>query len=214
MVLLLWSVMLVSVSSFVIVQVPQAPTLSTALFGGARGIATSRKGKEATVETVKNLLDSSEMVFTVPASSLTVAQTQRLRRSLPPGTTAKVVKNKLFALATAGTEYEEPTASLMQGANMWFFIEDDLSGSIKAYNSFIKENGLLESHAILGGAMEGKPYDSASVNKIGQLPSKLELYAQIAGAIQAVPSKVARVIKAPSSKLARAIKLATEENAK
>jgi large subunit ribosomal protein L10 len=59
--------------------------------------------------------------------------------------------------------------------------------------------------------MEGQIYDAKGVQAIGNLPSKQELYAQIAGSIKAVPTKVARVIKAPNSKLARAIKLATEE---
>jgi large subunit ribosomal protein L10 len=57
--------------------------------------------------------------------------------------------------------------------------------------------------------LEGTTYDTSGVDAISKLPSKLELYAQIAGAIKAVPTKVARVIKAPGSKLARAIKLAT-----
>lgn len=183
---------------------------NTELCGGASGYATSMAGKTATVEKVKGLLDSSDMIFTVPASSITVAQSQDLRRSLPEGTTAVVVKNKLMARALEGTDYE-PANELLQGANMWVFIEEDISASIKAYNSFVKEEGLKETHSIIGGAMEGNMYDKSGVDAIGKLPSKQDLYAQIAGSIKAVPTKVARVIKAPNSKLARAIKLATDE---
>lgn len=208
--ILFYAAAIASASAFTMMPPPSAST--TQLFGGARGVSTTLEGKQKTVETVKSLLDTSEMIFSVPSSSLTVAQTETLRRSLPPGTVAKVVKNKLFSRASAGTEYEQPTAELMKGANMWFFIGDDLSGSIKAYNSFIKAEGLLETHSIIGGALEGNAYDGKGVDGIGKLPSKQELYGQIAGAIQAVPTQVARVLKAPSSKLARAIKLATEEN--
>lgn len=185
---------------------------ATALsMGGARGGATSMPGKIATVETVKGLLDASKMVFTVPASSLTVAQAQNLRLTLPEGTTAKVVKNKLMARALNGTEYDSATTIFLKGANMWFFIKDDISSTIKAYNAFCKQAGKMETHAILGGSMEGVVYDTKGVQAIGNLPSKQELYAKIAGSIKAVPTKVARVIKAPNSKLARAIKLATDE---
>jgi large subunit ribosomal protein L10 len=173
-------------------------------------MATSLDGKKATVEAVKGLLDSSEMIFTVPASSLTVSQTQNLRRSLPEGTTAKVVKNKLMVRALEGTDYESAT-ELLKGANMWFFIQEDISASIKAYNAFCKQEGKLETHAIVGGSLEGQVYDAKGCQDIGNLPSKQELYAKIAGSIKALPTKVARVIKAPSSKLARAIKLATDE---
>jgi large subunit ribosomal protein L10 len=177
--------------------------------GGAQGHATTLEGKKAVVGRVKELLDSSEMVFSIPAGSMTVAQTQTLRRSLPEGTTMSTIKNKLMLRALEGTEYES-AASLVKGPNTWFFIQEDISGTIKAFSAFTKAESKQESHPILGGVIEGELYDSAGVEAIGKLPSKLELYAQIAGSIKAVPTKVARVIKAPNSKLARAIKLAGE----
>merc|ERR1712051_1026673 len=133
-------------------------------------------------------------------------QVQTLRRSLPEGTTMSVVKNKLMKRAIDGTEYDAGE-TLLSGANMWFFIEEDIGGTIKAWNAFKKE-----AHTISGGVIDGQTYDSTQCEQIGKLPSKLELIGQIAGSIKAVPTKVGRVIKAPNSKLARAIKLATEKN--
>jgi large subunit ribosomal protein L10 len=176
--------------------------------GGGTGYATSRKGKEAKVAQVKELLDSSQMIFAVPASSITVTQAQKLRRSMPDGTTVTVVKNTLMSRAVEGTDYEAAT-SMLKGANMWFFIQEDIGSSIKAWKGFVKDTGKKDSHTVLGGVVEGTLYDTAGVEAIGDLPSKDELYAKIAGAIKAVPTKVARVIKAPNTKLARAIKLAT-----
>jgi large subunit ribosomal protein L10 len=181
---------------------------TTRLFGGGSGYATSKAGKEEKVARVRELLEKSQMVFTVPASSITVSQSQKLRRSLPEGTTAAVVKNTLMARALEGTQYEAAT-SILQGANMWFFIEEDIGASIKAWRAFVKESGKKDTHPFLGGVTEGTLYDANGVDSIGDLPSKDELYAKIAGSIKAVPTKVARVIKAPSTKLARAIKLAT-----
>ena len=177
--------------------------------GGGAGYATTPEGKEKKVEIVKGLLENSEMVFSVPASSIDVKEVQLLRRSLPEGTTMSVVKNKLMSRAIEGTDYEAGQ-SLLKGANMWFFIEDDISATIKAWNTFAKENNKQESHEILGGIIDGTAVDTNEVKQIGKLPSKLELMAKIAGGIKAVPTKLARVTKAPSSKLARAIKLATD----
>ena len=115
-----------------------------------------------------------------------------------------------MARAVEGTDYAVAT-EMLSGANMWFFVEEDISASIKAYKAFVKDNGKQESHAVQGGVMDETVYDANGVDAIGKLPSKLELYAKIAGSIKAVPTKVARVIKEPNSKLARAIKLAGEK---
>lgn len=182
----------------------------TFLQGGGSGYATSKEGKKGTVAQVSDLLESAEMIFSIPANSLTVAESQSLRQSMPETTTVKVVKNKLMARALDGTQYSAAT-DMLSGANMWFFVEEDINGSIKAYKSFCKDFGKKESHPLLGGVMDETLYDAAGVEAIGNLPSKQELYAKIAGSIKAVPTKVARVIKAPNSKLARAIKLAGEK---
>eukprot|EP00561_Arcocellulus_cornucervis_P012550 CAMPEP_0185800496 /NCGR_PEP_ID=MMETSP1322-20130828/912_1 /TAXON_ID=265543 /ORGANISM="Minutocellus polymorphus, Strain RCC2270" /LENGTH=216 /DNA_ID=CAMNT_0028496137 /DNA_START=8 /DNA_END=658 /DNA_ORIENTATION=- len=183
----------------------------SALFGGASGFSTTLEGKQSRVGGLKERIDASQMVFTCPAGGLSVAQTQSLRRSLPEGSSVSVVKNTLMARALEGTDYDIAT-DLAKGPNMWFFIEDDIGGTIKAFNSFTKDFDKKETHGLIGGAMEGILYDAAGVKAIGALPSKDELIARIAGGINAVPTKLARVVKAPNSKLARAIKLATEEN--
>lgn len=176
--------------------------------GGANGVASTLEGKQAKVAAVKELLEKSEMIFNIPGGSITVAETQLLRRSLPEGTTMSTVKNTLMRRVIDGTDYEV-TGDLLKGSNTWFFIEEDIGATIKSFNDFTKESGKKESHPILGGVTEGTFYDADGVAAIGKLPSKLELYAMIAGAIKAVPTKVARVVKQPNTKLARAIKLAT-----
>jgi large subunit ribosomal protein L10 len=183
---------------------------TTRLYGGGSGYATSLAGKKETVEQVKGLLEKTELLFSVPASSITVSQVQNLRRNLPDGTSCQVIKNKLMARAIVGTDYEPIGTTLLTGSNMWFFIEDDISGSIKAYNDFVKETNKRETHEIIGGCMEQVIYQTEGVQAIGKLPSKLELYTMIARSINAVPTKLARVVKEPGNKLARAIKLATD----
>ena len=180
--------------------------------GGADGFASTLEGKKERAQNVKGLLEGSQMIFSAPASSLSVKQVQGLRRSLPEGTTVSVVKNKIMARALEGTEYEVASGSLLKGANMWFFIEQDIGATIKAFNAFVKESNTKDTHFPLGGVIEGQVLDGAGVDAVSKLPSKKELYAMIAGRIKAVPTKLARVIKAPNTKLARVIKLATEKN--
>jgi len=182
----------------------------TALFGGARGMASTLDGKKESIRKVKELLDTSEMIFTIPAMGISVPQVQSLRRSMPEGTTMSVVKNTLMNRAIEGTTFEA-AGEMLKGSNLWFFIEEDIGGSIKTFNTFVKAEGLGETHFVLGGNMDGTNYDAAGVKAISLLPSKQDLIAQIAGGIQAVPTQLARVVKAPGVKVARAIKLAGEE---
>merc|ERR1711957_932745 len=188
---------------------PTTTRTVTAIFGGAQGMATTREGKKETVNKVKVLLDSSEMIFSIPANGVSVSQVQTLRRSLPEGTTMSVVKNTLMKRAIEGTQYET-AGEVLKGANMWFFVEEDIGGTVKAFNSFVKGEDMDEPLIILGGTLEGRNYDAAGVEAISKLPSKKELYATIASRIQAVPTKVARAIKAPSIQVAKAVKLAGE----
>ena len=68
-------------------QTQPASRRETQLFGGSSGRATTLEGKTEKVAQVKGLLDSSQMIFTVPASSVSVKESQILRRSMPEGTT-------------------------------------------------------------------------------------------------------------------------------
>jgi len=178
--------------------------------GGAKGGATTMDGKIATVNSVKSKLAASEMVFTIPVAGLTVKEISEIRNTLPDGTTAMVVKNTLMNRAIEGSDWTA-CAPLASGANVWFFIEEDIKGSLGTYKSSMKDFGKEENNPILGGVIDGDLLDVKQVIEVGKLPSKLELITRIAAGINAVPTKLARVVKEPSSKLARAIKLATEE---
>lgn len=115
-----------------------------------------------------------------------------------------------MARAVEGGQWEPIKEDLLKGSNLWFFIEEDIQGTIKSWNEFVKASGLKDSHGINGGHLEGENFDGAGVTRISNMPSKQELMARVAGGVKAVPTKLARVIKAPGNKLARAIKLAGE----
>jgi hypothetical protein len=58
----------------------------------------------------------------------------------------------------------------------------DVKGTIEHFNKWKKDN--KKEAGITAGVIEGVLYDAKGVEAIGKLPSKLELYAQIAGSIQ------------------------------
>ena len=158
---------------------------------------------------IKNRLAESQMVFSIPSEFLTVKQNSNLRNKMPEGTTMSVVKNTVMKRAIADSDWEA-SSSLLKGSNQWFFVGENIKGTLKEFTTFLKEEELKDKVEIKGGVIDGGAIDAAKVAYVGTLPSKKELIAKIAGGVKMVPTKLARVLNQPPTKVARAIKLAGE----
>ena len=84
-----------------------------------------------------------------------------------------------------------------------------LRGALKAYQDFQKASKKTE---LRGGVMEGRALTEADVKAIADLPSKEQLIAQVAGAINGVAAKVAIGINQVPSSLARAIQAVADKD--
>ena len=80
---------------------PKPSQPATVLFGGRAatplGRVSTKEGKAAKIEQVKEQLEKSMLVFAVPSAGLSVSQMGSLRDKLPEDSKAIVVKNKLMA---------------------------------------------------------------------------------------------------------------------
>lgn len=160
--------------------------------------------KTAIVESVKERLSTSEMVFAVPLDGLTVANVYQLRQQLPEGTSAVSIKNSLMRRAIAESKWETMGEFLKQ-SNLWIFVQEDIKQSVDVYTKFAKTAKL---EGIKGGGFEGERCDAAGIQAIAALPSKQELMRKIAVSIKMVPTKLGSSVKAVPTKVAKAIKLA------
>ena len=93
--------------------------------------------------------------------------------------------------------------SLLTGTNAFVLVKGDVGGAVKAVQAFQKDT---KKSSTKGGLFEGKLLSSDEIKAIGDLPSKEALMAQIAGAVNAVATKVAVGINEVPSGLARALK--------
>jgi large subunit ribosomal protein L10 len=132
------------------------------------------------------------------------------RRLRTTGAVCKVTKNTLMQIAIDGNETWQPLSEFLAGSSAFLLVQEDLSGSIKAYQDFQKATKKTE---LRGGVMEGKALSEDQIKAIGNLPSKEQLIAQIAGAINGVATKVAVGINQVPSSLARAIQAVSEKDA-
>lgn len=159
--------------------------------------------KQEIVAELKDELSQAQLAIVIDYKGLSVGEITDLRRRLrSTGASCHVTKNTLMKIAVQGDENWEAISTYCKDSSAFLFLKDDIGGAIKAYQDFQKATKKTE---IKGGAMEGRALTEADVKAIGDLPSKEQLMAQIAGAINAVTTKVAVGIKEVPSSLARAL---------
>jgi large subunit ribosomal protein L10 len=165
--------------------------------------------KKAIVAELKESLSASQLAFVIDYKGLTVGEIRDLRNRLrPSGTDCKVAKNTLMRIAVNGDENWQPMTEFLSDASAVLMVRDDISGAIKAYQDFQKAT---KKTALRGGVMEGRALSESDVKAIGDLPSKEQLMGQVAGAINAVATKIAVGINEVPGSLARALKAVSEQ---
>lgn len=161
------------------------------------------KSKKQVVANLKEVLSDAQLAVVIDYKGLSVAEITDLRNRLrDAGATCKVTKNTLMRIAVDGNETWQPMQEFLQDSSAFVLAKDDLSGTIKAYRDFQKATKKTE---LRGGVMEGRALTKEQVDAIGDLPSKEELYAQIAGTINALATKIAVGVKEVPSSLARGL---------
>lgn len=166
--------------------------------------------KQALVAEIKDSLTECQLALVINYQGLTVAEITDLRRRLrPTGTECKVSKNTLMGIAIDGQDQWQPMSELLNGSSAFLLVKEDISGAIKAYQEFQRVSKKTE---LRGGVMEGRLLKEADVKALGDLPSKEQLIAQIAGAINALASKIAVGINEVPASLGRSLKAYSDKD--
>jgi large subunit ribosomal protein L10 len=157
-----------------------------------------RAQKEALVEELGQIFESSGVVVVSHYAGLTVAEMQDLRgRAREADASVRVAKNRLAKIALEG----KPCASiadLLSGMTVLTYSEDPVAAA-KVAQEYAKGN---DKFVILGGAMGENALDVAGVEAVSKMPSREELIATIAGMLGAPASNIAGAIGAPASNIA------------
>ena len=162
------------------------------------------ESKQQIVGELKELLAESELALVLDYKGLSIKEMSDLRDRLRAGNAVcKVTKNTSMRRAIDGDSAWSNLDSLLTGTNAFVLIKGDVGAGVKAVQAFQKETKKSETK---GGLFEGKLLSQDEIKAIADLPSKEQLMAQIAGAINAVATKVAVGINEVPSGLARALK--------
>ncbi|MGB8702494.1 MAG: 50S ribosomal protein L10 [Thermosynechococcaceae cyanobacterium] len=171
----------------------------------------SPEDKKQIVADLKTALEETQMTFVIDYQGLTVSEITDLRNRLRPvGASCKVTKNTLMKIAVDGNDAWQPLTEYAAGASAFVLVKEDMSAAIKAYFDFQKATKKTE---LRGGVLDGRALSQAEVKALGDLPPKEILMAQIAGAINALATKVAVGINEVPASLARGIQAYAEKDA-
>ena len=168
-----------------------------------------RAQKEAVVEELGQIFESSGVVVVAHYAGLTVAEMQALRAKMRAvGGAVRVAKNKLAKIALEG----KPCASigdLLTGMTVLAYSEDPVAAA-KVAIGYAKDNKKFE---ILGGSMGGTALNPDGVKAVSELPSREELIASVVACIGAPASNIAGAIGAPASNIAGILSTLEEREA-
>ena len=162
------------------------------------------ESKKQIVEELKGLLGEAEMALVLDYQGLSIKEMSDLRARLQPSNgVCKVTKNTLMRYAIDGNDAWTNLESLLTGTNAFVLVKGDVGSALKAIQGFQKDTKKSETK---GGLYEGKLLSQDEIKAIASLPSKEILLARIAGALNAVTTKVAVGVNEVPSGLARSLK--------
>lgn len=158
-----------------------------------------RTEKREFVSALGQVFAETSMVVVTQNKGLTVAEVSDLRRKMrAAGSTFKVAKNRLAALALDGTRFDG-IKPMLKGPIALAWSMDPVAVA-KAAVDFAKTN---EKLVLVGGALGTQMLDADGIKALADLPSLDTLRGRLVGMIQTPATRIAGVLQAPAGQLAR-----------
>ncbi|WP_107712982.1 50S ribosomal protein L10 [Oceanicaulis sp.] len=166
-----------------------------------------RTTKEAAVEELSEIFESTGSVVLTRYSGLTVAEMTKLRGDLREvGGKLKVVRNRLAKIALKDKKGE--AASDMFEGPVAIAYSEDFTAAPKVVVEFAKSNDKFE---LVGGFMEEEIFDAKGVEALSKMPSREELIGAIAGRLLGQAGEIVSRVTAPGNTLAAQIETIREQ---
>jgi len=159
-----------------------------------------RDEKETFVTEFRERVSRSQVLYLTDFTGLDVKSLSKLRQNLRDSGAEYVVgKNRLIQLALKESDLPDLSDAL-SGPTGVVFGFDDVVGPAKVLTDFAKEN--QDRPAFKLGDLEKKVIQPAQIGQLAKMPSREELLAQLAGALQAPLAAMAGVLEAKLQEMA------------
>ena len=168
----------------------------------------NRRLKEKKVELLKEDLSQAKIIVLTDFRGLTVAQMNKLRRSLQvEGVKYRVVKNTLTRIASTELGLEAINAYMDGPVDIAYGYDDPVT-PVKLLVTFAKEN---EQLSLKGGLLEKQILDEQGLRYLSQLPGREVLLAKTLGCFQAPLSGMLNVLQGNLRRLVYALQAVKEK---
>jgi large subunit ribosomal protein L10 len=153
---------------------------------------------------------SSPGVYLMDFKGMTVAQITELRSKLREAhVSMKVVKNTLAKRALRGAGVENFDSYFIGPTGVVWSTEDSII-PVRVLLDYLKKNDKVKA-TVKAGLLDGSVVDGSQMEAVSKLPTKRELHAQVAAALNAPIVKLARTLNAVPSKFVRTVDALREQ---
>jgi len=165
--------------------------------------------RKGLLKNVKQGLTDNQGTFVINYSSLTAAQTDRLRKTMKDlDVKVMVSKNRIARLALKEFEYDQLADAVVSGQTAFAWTNADAVAVSKALIKFASD---CEGVQIQGGVLDGAVLYREDIKRLADLPAKEVLQAQLLATIIAPLTRLAGALNAKTKDLLSILKQLSEK---
>ncbi|NNF13155.1 MAG: 50S ribosomal protein L10 [Gemmatimonadetes bacterium] len=151
--------------------------------------------KETFVSELRERVSRAPVLYLTDFTGLKVKEMTELRGLLrDSGAEYVVIKNRLAKRVIAESDELPDISESLVGPTGWVFGYEDAAAAAKVLSDFAKAHDSKPAFKL--GVLENEILQPEQVEKIAKLPPKEQLYAELAGALQAPMSNLAYALEA------------------
>lgn len=154
-----------------------------------------RATKETLVSELRERIGRAPVLYLTDFTGLKVKEMTELRGQLrESGAEYVVIKNRLAKRVFAESDDLPDITESLVGPTGWVFGYEDAAAAAKVLSDFAKEHDSKPAFKL--GVLENEILQPEQVERIAKLPPKEQLYAELAGAMQAPMANLAYALEA------------------
>ena len=160
-----------------------------------------RAQKEALVTDLGERVSRASVLYLTDFTGLSVKEMTQLRRRLKSsGAEYLVVKNRIAKRVFADAEDLPDITGDLTGPTGWVFGYEDVVAAAKALSDFAKDHDKKPAFKL--GVMDQQVLQPEQIDKLARLPSREQLLAELAGAMEAPMAALASALEAKLQEMA------------
>ena len=172
-----------------------------------------RATKETFVEELKERIDRAPVLYLTDFTGLNVKAMTELRSSLrKSGAEYVVVKNRIAKRVFDESETLPDIGESLSGPTGFVFGYEDAAAAAKVLSDFAKDHDKKPTFKL--GLLDNKVIQAEQVERIAKLPSREQLLAELAGAMESPMAVLASALGAKLQEMAGLMDALKDERAK